>query len=237
MARASSRCWAAAHGAADADVILTAARTTLDGKASRGTSLLLVPTDSAGLSIARLDKIAGNDVASCRVEYREVRVPKSACLGGEDGVNKGWSALLLGGGLERLSVAACCVGTARAVLEEVEAHVRERQQFGQPVASFQAVQHQVADMATRIEAMHWLTYAAAWKVAQGQPAIREISMAKVFTAEATNEIVTFGMRLLGAKAYLHDTPMPRRLRESFLAMYAGGTMEIQRNLIARSLGL
>lgn len=221
-------------GAADADFILTVVRTSMEGKASRGTSLLIVPRRSPGLTVTPLDKIAGNDVASCRVEYRDVRVERGACLGAE---NQGWSVLMLGGGLERLSVAASCVGMARAVLDETLAHVSAREQFGQPVSAFQAVQHQLADMATRAEAMRLLTYSAAWKVAQGITAVKEVSMAKVFASEGINQIVTNGMRLLGAKAYLSDTPMPRRLRESLLALYAGGTAEIQRNLIARSLGV
>jgi len=126
---------------------------------------------------------------------------------------------------------------ARAVFDEALAHVTAREQFGQPVSQFQAIQHQLADMATRTEAMRLLTYSAAWKVAQGVAAVKEVSMAKVFASEGINEIVSYGMRLLGAKAYLNDTPMPRRLRESLLALYAGGTAEIQRNLIARSLGI
>jgi alkylation response protein AidB-like acyl-CoA dehydrogenase len=221
-------------GAADADFILTVARTSPEGKASRGTSLLLVPRESPGLAITPLHKIASNDIPSCRLEYRTVRVPREACLGGE---NQGWSLLMLGGGLERLSVAASCVGLGRTVLAESLAHVGTRRQFGQPVGQFQAIQHQLADMATRLEAMRLLTYSAAWKVARGLPAIKEVSMAKVYTSEGINQIVTTGMRLLGAKAYLGDTPMPRRLRESMLALYAGGTAEIQRNIIAKSLGL
>ncbi|MBB3046614.1 alkylation response protein AidB-like acyl-CoA dehydrogenase [Litorivivens lipolytica] len=221
-------------GADVADYILTAVRTDSEGKASRSVSLFIVPTASEGLSIAPLDKIAGNDVASCQVEYRNVTVPTSARLGEE---NAGWSTLMLGGGLERLSVAACCIGAAQASLDEVLEHVKHRKQFGQPVGQFQAVQHQIADMATRLEAMNLLTYSAARKLQAGRPAVREISMAKVFAAEGAHEIITYGMRLLGAKAYLSETAMPRRMRESFLAMYAGGTPEIQRNLIARDLGL
>jgi acyl-CoA dehydrogenase len=82
-----------------------------------------------------------------------------------------------------------------------------------------------------------MTYSAAWKVAQGLPAVKEVSMAKVFASEGINKIVTYGMRMLGAKSYLSDTPMPRRLRESMVHLYAGGTCEIQRNIIAKSLGL
>ena len=221
-------------GAAVADYILTAARTREDGKASRAVSLFMVPADSEGLQITPLEKIAGNDVASCKVEYHDVIVPESARLGEE---NAAWPTLMLGGGLERLSVAACCVGGAQAALDEVLVHVKSREQFGQPVGHFQAVQHQIADMATRLEAMNLLTYSAARKLDAGQNAVREVSMAKVYAAEGAHEIMTYGMRLLGAKAYLSDTAMPRRMREGFLAMYAGGTPEIQRNLIARDLGL
>ncbi len=221
-------------GARDADYVLTVVRTLSEGKASRATSLLLVATDSPGLEITPLDKIAGNDVASCRIEYRHVRVPAFRRLGEE---NHGWSLVMMGGGLERLGVAASCVGAAQAVFEETLAHVTAREQFGQPIARFQAVQHQLADMATDIEAMRLLTYSAAWRTAAGQTPVKEVSMAKLFCGERLNAIVVRGMRLLGAKAYLEDTPMPRRLRESLLAFYAGGTMEIQRNTIAKSLGL
>lgn len=221
-------------GAADANFILTASRTDPQSKPSRGTSLFIVPTASDGLTITPMKKLAGNNIASCRVDYKQVGVPEQACLGP---VNGAWSSLMIGGGLERLSVAACCLGTSRAILDDVIRFTNHREQFGQPIAKFQAVQHQVADMATRIEAMRWLIYAAAQKVAKGLPAIQQISMAKVFAAENAHEIATYGMRLLGGKAYFTDTAMPRRLRESLLAMYAGGTMEIQRNLIAKSLGL
>lgn len=219
-------------GAADADFILTAARTQPDGKASRGTSLIAVPTDSDGLTITPMDKIAGNNVASCDVVLDNVRVPADHRVGGE---HQGWAILMMGGALERLSVAASAVGGAQAIFDETLEHVSQREQFGQPVGQFQAVQHQLADMATTIEAMRLLTYSAAEKVAAGGQPLREISMAKLFASEGANEIAMRGMRLLGGKAYLNSTPMPTRQREAMLALYAGGTPEIQRNLIARTL--
>lgn len=221
-------------GAADADFIVTVVRTGDDPKGNRALSLLVIPARTPGVTIARLDKIASNDVASCRVELRDVRVDAGSLVGQE---NQGWSLLMVGGGLERLIVAASCAGAAQAALDEVLAHVRAREQFGQPVVRFQAVQHQLADMATSIEAMRLLTYSAAWRMAQGLMPIKEVSMAKLFASEGLNGIVTQGMRLIGAPAYLSETAMPRRLRESLLAFYAGGTMEIQRNIIAKSLGV
>jgi alkylation response protein AidB-like acyl-CoA dehydrogenase len=221
-------------GAADADYILTVARTSPEGKASRGTSILIVPTTTAGLTVTPMDKIAGNDIASCRVVYQDVKIPVTQRLGAE---NQGWSTLMLGGALERLTVASSCIGAAQGAFDEALAHVQAREQYGQPVARFQSIQHQLADMATEIEAMRLLTYSAAWRTQQGMMPAREISMAKLYCSEKLNEIVMRGMRLLGGKAYLNETAMPRRQREALLSLFAGGTVEIQRNLIAKTLGL
>jgi alkylation response protein AidB-like acyl-CoA dehydrogenase len=92
-------------------------------------------------------------------------------------------------------------------------------------------------LARSSEAMRLLTYHAAWLTAQGRIRPREISMAKLYASERLPEIVTRGMRLLGGRAYFTDSAMPRRLREALLTLYAGGTAEIQRNVVARSLGL
>jgi alkylation response protein AidB-like acyl-CoA dehydrogenase len=221
-------------GALQADYILTVTLTDPEQTARRGSSIFLVPREAPGLRIEALGKMAGNAVPSCRVEYDGVTVGADALLGKK---NAAWTPLMVGAGLERLLVAASCLGRAEIVLQEVIDFVRNRRQFGQPVARFQAVQHQVADMATDIEAMRWLVYSAAWRIDRGQLPVKEISMAKVFCAERLNEIVNRGMRLLGGRAYLKECSMERHLRESFLGLYAGGTVEIQRNLIARQLGL
>lgn len=221
-------------GAADADYILTVVRTSPEGRASKATSLLIVPARGEGIAITKLDKLANNDVPSCRVELRGVRVALTDRLGAE---NQGWALLMMGGALERLSVAATCVGISQAAFDEAKAHVLTREQHGQPIAKFQAIQHQLADMATEIEAMRLLTYSAAWKAARGLLPAKEISMAKLYGSERAADIVLRGMRLLGGKAYLSESPMQRRLRECLLGFYAGGTVEIQRNLIAKALGL
>jgi alkylation response protein AidB-like acyl-CoA dehydrogenase len=221
-------------GALQADYILTVALTDPAHGARGGASIFLVPREAPGLRIEPLDKIAGNAVPSCRVVYDGVTVGPEALLGER---NRAWGHLMVGAGFERVLVAASCLGRATLVVEEILAFVRERRQFGQPIGHFQAIQHQLADMATDIEAMRWLVYHAAWKMDRGQPPVREISMAKLFCAERLNEIVNRGMRLLGGRAYLREHSMERHLRESFLGLYAGGTVEIQRNLIARQLGL
>ena len=221
-------------GANDADFILTAVRSNDEAKASRGTSLLLVARDAPGLDVQPMDKLAGNAVASCRVEYNQVRVPVANRVGGE---HQAWPLLMLGGGLERLIVSAAAVGTAQTILDDVLEFVQKREQFGQPVGNFQAVQHQLADMACELDAARLLVYRAAWLMDQGKQPVKEVSMAKLFASERLMQIALRGMRLLGGQAYFMESAMQRRMRESMLSLYAGGTMEIQRNLIARSLGL
>lgn len=220
-------------GAADCDFILTVVRTPGEESARPGFGVFLVPPDAPGLRVTPLRKIGGNHHASCRVEYAGVRVPSENRLGSEDAA---WQGLRLAAGAERLLTAAASVGAAEAAFEEARAFVRTREQFGQPIAQFQAVQHRLADMATEVEAMRWLTYRAAWSAdRQGPAAAVPVSMAKLYCTERVQQIVLDGMRLLGGRAYLEETPMAGRQREALLGLYAGGTNEIQRNLIARVL--
>jgi len=222
-------------GAMQADTILTVALTHPDGGAKKGSSVFLVPARTPGIDIEPLPKLGGNAVASCRVGYDKVQLDSNALLGGTE--NAAWGSLMVGAGLERVLVAASCLGRAEQILAEVIDFARERRQFGQPIAAFQAIQHQIADMATDIEAMRWLVYRAAWQIDSGQDPVKAVAMAKLFSAEHLNGIVNRGMHLLGGRAYLRECSMQRHLRESLLGLYAGGTAEIQRNLIARKLEL
>ena len=221
-------------GAREADYILTVARTSTDQKASRGSSVFLVPANSAGLRIESLPKIASTSHATCQVRYESVRVSRDALLGQRDAA---WPLLVRGSAVERLCIAAWLCGMARTVIDDLIQFARNRVQFGQPISGFQAVQHQIADLATHAQAMRWLTYHAAWQADREPPAALEINMAKVFNTETAHRIVTTAMRLAGGRAFFADSTLPRLLRESTFAFYAGGTLEIQRNVIARELGL
>ncbi len=220
-----------ATGSRDADFIITAARSRAEGKASGGTSLFLVPADVPGLSLQPLDKIAGNDYASVEATYRDVRVDAGLRLGPEHG---GWALLAAAGGVERIGVAGSCVGTVSAALEDVRDFLRERRQFGQAIADFQAVRHRLADLSARAEAMRWLSYRAAVEAQRAGPAAAGwVSRAKLFATESAGEILLAVMKLHGGRAYLRGHPAERRLREGMLSFYAGGTAEIQRELVAR----
>jgi alkylation response protein AidB-like acyl-CoA dehydrogenase len=221
-------------GARNADYILTVARTAPDQKANRGSSIFLVPSDSPGLHIDPLPKIACASHATCQVRYESVRVRRDALLGQWD---RAWPLLIRGSAVERLCVAAWLSGMAGRVIDELIQFARDRVQFGQPIGHFQAVQHQIADLATHAQAMRWLACHAAWQADQHGAAALGINMAKVFNTETAHRIVTTAMRLTGGRAFLTDDALPRLLRESTFAFYAGGTLELQRNVIARELGL
>lgn len=224
-------------GAEVADFILTVARTEPGEKASRGSSIFLVPRESPGLEVQPMDKIAGNAFASCEVHYRDVRVSPDDILGGPAGLDHGWQQLMRNGNSERLGVAASSLGMAQAVYEEARAHALRREQFGRPIVGFQAIQHALVDMATTIEAMRWLTYHAAWRASRGEECTAMAAMAKLFASEALNTLVLRAMKILGGQAYLRSCSLGRCQREALLSLYAGGTSEIQKNLIGRFLGL
>ncbi len=224
-------------GATVADYIITIVRTNSEKKASKGSSIFVVPHDTAGVGVRGLNKIAGNAFASCEVRYSDARVAASFLLGGEAGLDHAWNTLMHTGAMERICVAASCLGLAQTIFEEARQFAVSRQQFGQPIAKFQAIQHALVDMATEIEAMRQLTSSAASMADRGETAAKEISMAKYYCSEKVNAMAMQGMKILGGRAYLEDTPMARYLREGILSFYAGGTTEIQKNLIAKFLGL
>ena len=196
-----------------------------------------MPQGATGLDVRPLKKIAGNAFATCEVRYSEVRVAADLLLGGEAGLDRAWDSLMPIGAMERICVAASSLGLAQTIFEEAREHAVTREQFGQPIAKFQSIQHTLVDMATEIEAMRWLTYNAASMADRGEMAFKEVSMAKYYCSEKVNAMAIKGMNILGGRAYLEETPMARYLREGILSLYAGGTTEIQKNLIARFIGL
>ena len=142
---------------------------------------------------------------------------------------------MIGAGLERLTVAASSVGLARAVLEEVTAHVTTREQFGQPVSRFQAVQHQLADIATEIDAMELLTYRAAWLSRNGSLEHAEGSMSKLKAGETAVWVTEQAIQIMGGYGYIRDFPVEKWYRDAKIYTIFEGTSEIQRMVISRAL--
>jgi alkylation response protein AidB-like acyl-CoA dehydrogenase len=224
-------------GAATADWIIVVARAEEHAASKRALSLFLVHKGAEGLLIKPMPKLAGGMHASCHLLLQDVRVPLSQVLGGTDGLGKAWDILRVTGPLERLTVAAMSVGLAYAIVERAVAFAKSRQQFGQTIANYQSIQYKLVDMKMTETAMRLFVDEALATVERGNGADAAISMAKCFCSERLQTLVEDGMRIMGGRGYFEMEKMARYYREAPFMLYAGGTAEIQRLLIARSMGL
>lgn len=222
-------------GATVADLLIVVGLTDTEGDPSHGMTVFLVDAAAEGLTVTPIPKLAGSAFPSCEVVLDEVFVPEDMVLGGQAAVGGGWGQLLATADLERICIAATCVGGAAQILDECAAYSKERVQFNRPIFKFQAIQHRLAEMATRIEAMRWMTYHAAWLKSQNMSCFKEICMAKLFCSESLLDISRQGMGMMGGMGYSLEGAMQRHLRESYLSIYAGGTSDIQKNIISRLL--
>jgi alkylation response protein AidB-like acyl-CoA dehydrogenase len=225
--------WASMAGA-ERNVINVYVRTDPKANIRQGMSLFLVDNTAPGLTLRKLDMLGRRATGTYELVFDNVRVPPERLVGGE---NKGWDCVLAGLQVERVSSAAGNVGGAQAVLDLAVQYAKDRKQFGRPIGSNQAIAHLLADMATQVEAARTLMWRAAWLAASGQDALREISMAKLFTSETYVQVASQGMQVLGAFGYSAELDMERHFRDSRAATIAAGTSQMQRNLIAGLMGL
>jgi butyryl-CoA dehydrogenase len=186
-----------------------------------------------GFSVSKVEKKLGIRGSSCcQLLLEEVRVPAENRLGAE-GEGLRVALRTLDGG--RIGIAAQAVGIARAAFEAAVAYAKERQQFGQPIANFQAIQFMLADMATQIEAARLLTLRAAARKDRGEAYGKEASMAKLFASETAMKVTTKAVQVHGGYGYLKDFPVERHFRDAKITEIYEGTSEAQRMVIARSL--
>ncbi|ODT22612.1 MAG: acyl-CoA dehydrogenase [Kaistia sp. SCN 65-12] len=216
------------------NMIIVAARTGTDGPKHAGISLFLVPNGTPGVTVRRLNIIGRRILGLCEVYFDDVRIPNAGLVGN---VNEGWQYIVRHLERERIMLAANYLGSASSAVEDATAYARERAQFGRPISKFQAIAHMLADMATDLEAGRWMTALAAWRYDARLPCVREACMAKLFVSEMLNRVTTQGMQILGGAAYTYDHDMQRYWRDGRNATIGGGTSQIQRELIARELGL
>jgi alkylation response protein AidB-like acyl-CoA dehydrogenase len=145
--------------------------------------------------------------------------------------------MLSGLQLERLVTSAAYVGNAQTVIDEALAYAKERRQFKKRIGDFQVIAHRFADMQTKVDAARLLTYRAATMLESGRDAHREISMSKLFGSEIFLEVAQAGLQILGGYGYSSEFPMQRHVRAALGCTITAGTSEMQRETIARSLGL
>ena len=200
---------------------------------SKGTSTFVIPRETKGVTVGKHENkmgIRATDTTSLTLE--DVRIPNDYLVGNHgDGFKQMLTALDSG----RLGVAAQGLGIAQGALDAALQYSTEREQFGKPIASFQAIRNKVADMATRVHAARMILLNAAWKKDQGVRFSPEAAMAKVYCSEAATFCALESVQIHGGYGYTKDYPVERMLRDAKITEIYEGTNEIQRIVIARSL--
>ena len=170
--------------------------------------------------------------ANCILEFDGCRLPEDQVLGEVDG---GFAVMNEWLYATRITVAAMSVGRARRAFDMAVDHAADRRQFGQPIAKFQGVSFQIADMVTEIDAADWLTLAAAWRLDEGLPANREIASAKLYASEMLARVTDAVLQIHGGMGLMDDLPVERFWRDARVERIWDGTSEIQRHIIGREI--
>ena len=200
----------------------------------RGISAFIVPTDTKGYVVARVEeKLGQHSSDTAQIVFDECRIPAANRIGAE---GEGYRIALSGLEGGRIGIAAQSVGMARAAFEAALSYAKERESFGAPLFSHQAVQFRLADMATQLEAARQLIWHAASLKDAGQPCLTEAAMAKLFASEAAERICSAALQIHGGYGYLSDFPVERIYRDVRVCQIYEGTSDIQKILIARGLG-
>ncbi|EHN11045.1 Acyl-CoA dehydrogenase short-chain specific [Patulibacter medicamentivorans] len=217
-----------------ADRVMLMVRTDDSGAKHEGISMLDVDLAGPGIDIRHIPTMGGRETND--VFYTDVFVPEDRLIGTEGG---GWKQLMGGLNRERILLAAIFVGHARRALEDTLDYIREREQFGRPVGSFQALRHRFADLAIEVESSRILLHEMARRLEADPRRVspREASMLKVKVTETAKRVALDGMQMMGGYGYANEYGMERHVRIALASTIYGGTNEIQRDIIGKSYGL
>jgi short-chain 2-methylacyl-CoA dehydrogenase len=197
-------------------------------------SNLIVPNGTEGYEIsAPMRKMGWNAADTRELSFRDCEVPEGNLLGERGAGYRQFLEILDGG---RISIGAMGLGLAQGAYELAATYARERQQFGQPISKFQAIQFKLADMATEIEAGRGLVYKAAWLKDQGRPFAQAAAMAKLYTGELAHRVANQSLQIHGGYGYMDEYAISRLYRDQKVLEIGEGTNEVQRLVIARQLG-
>ncbi len=214
---------------ANADILLVFAQTDAELK-HKGIRAFIVEKEAEGFSVIRKEEkmgIRASDTA--QLAFDNVKVPNDQVLGAEGAGFRVAMSTLDGG---RIGIAAQALGISAAAYEAALAYSKEREQFGRPIASFQAIQWKIADMATQLDAARLLTYRAAWAKDQGGRYSEESAMAKLYASEASHFITNEAVQIFGGNGYSKEYPVERHFRDAKITEIYEGTSEAQRMVIA-----
>ncbi len=219
-------------GGSASDVYVCMVRTGEDGP--KGISCIVVEKDAPGLSFGKLEKKLGwNSQPTAAVIFEDCRVPVSNRIGEE---GDGFAIAMQGLDGGRLNIGACSIGGARTCLEAARDHTKERKQFGQPLAEFQALQFRLADMATELESARLMIHRAAWMLDNKMHGTTvAAAMAKRIATDTGFDVVNQALQLHGGYGYLREFPIQRYLRDLRVHQILEGTNEIMRVIVARDI--
>lgn len=218
-----------------ADYIVLVVKTDPSAQpAHNGFSLLLVDAKAKGVSIKPIETMGRHTTHTNQIFFDDVRVPVRNLIGQE---NRGWRILMRGLNLERMAIAACGAGNAQKAIDIAQDYATQRIQFDQPISKFQVIQHKLADMRIKAEMARLITYRTAEMLDAGYDAKMETAIAKVVATDNDFECAHIGMQVMGGAGFSMEHDMQRLFRDSRLGPIGGGSNEIQRNIIAKLMGL
>ena len=216
------------------DHVLVVCRTSKGESKHEGLSMIFVPKDNPGMEMTPIDTMGGRETNT--VYFNDCEVSADQVLGE---VDRGWVQLMAGLNVERLILAASMLGIGQRAFDDALAYAKERRQFGRPIGSFQALQHRFADLATDLEAARLMTWWVASMTDEDPDKMlpKEASMVKLFVTETAQKVALGGMQMMGGYGYSSEYDMERLVRTTLVSTIYGGTSEIQRGIIAKTLGL
>jgi acyl-CoA dehydrogenase len=217
-----------------ADFLVCAVKTSPSG-GHGGISFLILEREMEGYEVtAKLEKMGWHSSDTGELAFSDVAVPEQNLLGKE---NEGFYLIMANFQWERLLMALGALGSIRWCLEQSRAYVSERHAFGRPIGSFQAIRHKLAEIGVKLEVGQAMTYNALRLFHSGQDAVREVTLAKLFTQRAAVEAADEAVQVHGGYGYMREYHVERALRDARLGPIGGGTDEMMKEIVGRGLGL
>jgi alkylation response protein AidB-like acyl-CoA dehydrogenase len=209
-------------------------KTTAEG-GHHGISFLILERQMPGYEVSRkLEKMGWHASDTGELAFTDLEVPDENLLGEE---NRGFHQIMANFQWERLLMALGAVGAMRRLLDAAIGYAGERHAFGRPIGGFQAIRHKVAEMAVKLEASRSLTYAALRKFVATDDAVREVTMAKLYSQRAALEVADDCLQIHGGYGYMREYGIERAVRDLRLGPIGGGTDEVMKEILGRSMGL
>lgn len=221
-------------GFAVSDYVLVATRTSKKERKQAGITTFLVPTNTPGLEAKPLEMLGHRPLGTTLLTFDRAIAPDDMRVGP---VDEGWAILTRMLEYERLCLSAARTGAAQSVVDDTLNYVKQRRQFDRPIGSFQAIAHKLADMQVMVDVARTQVYRYAHRLEAGTADARDAATLKLVAGETYKKVADLGLQAMGGYGYSMEFDAQRHFRDSRLGTIGGGSSEIQRNIIARTMGL